>query len=86
MLPGDLDEAAGGLQIANWARDLALFNLAIDSKLRRCDLVALPVGDAALGGLDRAGTVRLRHALARAHKAGAYLAAHRERLEPSRSF
>ena len=29
------------LQIANRIRDLALFNLAIDSKLRSCDLVKL---------------------------------------------
>lgn len=25
------------LQLARWTRDLALFNLAIDSKLRACD-------------------------------------------------
>jgi integrase len=31
------------LQLANRTRDLALFNLAIDSKLRGCDLVALRV-------------------------------------------
>ena len=29
------------LQLANRIRDLALFNLAIDSKLRGCDLVKL---------------------------------------------
>jgi hypothetical protein len=29
------------LQLANHVRDLALFNLAIDSKLRACDLVKL---------------------------------------------
>ena len=29
------------LQIAERSRDLALFNLAIDSKLRSCDLVSL---------------------------------------------
>ena len=29
------------LQLANKVRDLALFNLAIDSKLRGCDLVRL---------------------------------------------
>ena len=29
------------LQLANRIRDLALFNLAIDSKLRSCDLVKL---------------------------------------------
>jgi integrase len=33
------------LQLANKARDLALFNLAIDSKLRGCDLVSLRVRD-----------------------------------------
>jgi len=31
------------LQIASRIRDLALFNLAIDSKLRGCDLVHLRV-------------------------------------------
>lgn len=36
-------------------RDLAMFNLAIDSKLRGCDLVRLRVGNVVLGG-----TVRLR--------------------------
>lgn len=40
-------------------RDLALFNLAIDSKLRACDLLALRVADVSSGGeiLSRA-TVR----------------------------
>lgn len=33
------------LQIADHKRDLALFNLAIDSKLRGCDLVRLRVND-----------------------------------------
>ena len=33
------------LQIANRSRDLALFNLAIDSKLRSCDLLKLKVRD-----------------------------------------
>jgi hypothetical protein len=33
------------LQVANKSRDLALFNLALDSKLRGCDLVALRVSD-----------------------------------------
>jgi len=42
-------------------RDLALFNLAIDSKLRGCDVVAIRVDDVAPNGytLDRA-TVRQR--------------------------
>jgi hypothetical protein len=37
------------LQLAQRARDLALFNLAIDSKLRGCDLVKLRVRDVAHG-------------------------------------
>ena len=38
------------LQLQDRFRDLALFNLAIDSKLRACDLMALTVGDIAQGG------------------------------------
>jgi integrase len=38
------------LQLAARARELALFNLAIDSKLRGCDLVSLRVCDVAQGG------------------------------------
>ena len=38
------------LQLARRTRDLALFNLAIDSKLRACDLVRLRVSDIAQGG------------------------------------
>ena len=38
------------LQLGRKIRDLALFNLAIDSKLRACDLVKLRVSDAAHGG------------------------------------
>ena len=38
------------LQMANSVRDLALFNLAIDSKLRGCDLVSLRVSDVTHGG------------------------------------
>ncbi|WP_322628995.1 tyrosine-type recombinase/integrase [Halothiobacillus sp.] len=37
------------LQLARRTRELALFNLAIDSKLRGCDLVALRVKDVAHG-------------------------------------
>ncbi len=38
------------LQTIGNRRDLALFNLAIDSKLRGCDLVRLRVSDVASGG------------------------------------
>ena len=37
------------LQLQQRTRDLALFNLAIDSKLRACDLMALKVSDVAQG-------------------------------------
>jgi integrase len=49
------------LHLERRTRDLALFNLAIDSKLRGCDLVALRVDDVAPNGyaIDRA-TVRQR--------------------------
>lgn len=49
------------LQLARRTRDLALFNLAIDSKLRGCDVVSLRVEDVAPHGyaIDRA-TVRQR--------------------------
>jgi integrase len=41
------------LQIHRKTRDLALFNLAIDSKLRSCDLVALRVSDVIVAGSVR---------------------------------
>src|ERR1700760_3984927 len=47
------------LQVDGRIRDLALFNVAVDSKLRGCDVVALKIDDVAPGGYaaDRA-TVR----------------------------
>ena len=49
------------LQLAGRTRDVMLFNLAIDSKLRGCDVVSLKVQDVAPNGyaIDRA-TVRQR--------------------------
>lgn len=49
------------LQLVGRQRDLALFNIALDSKLRGCDVVALRIEDIAPHGyaLDRA-TVRQR--------------------------
>lgn len=38
------------LELRKNVRDLALFNLAIDSKLRACDLTSLKVNDVAAGG------------------------------------
>ena len=45
------------LQLANCARDLALFDLAIDSKLRACDLVRLRVRDVSHGDRVAARTI-----------------------------
>jgi integrase len=51
--------AIRGMLQNGWKRDLAMFNLAIDSKLRGCDVVAIKVEDVAPNGyaVDRA-TVR----------------------------
>jgi hypothetical protein len=48
------------LQFEGRARDLAMFNLAIDSKPRACDLVRLQTTDICLGGRvkDRAIVVQ----------------------------
>ena len=67
------------LMIEGRSRDLAMFNLAIDSKLRGCDVVALKVKDVAPNGSfapTNEGDVDLsaqrqssgRPALARPHK------------------
>jgi site-specific recombinase XerC len=42
------------LQMEKRVRDLAMFNVAIDSKLRGCDLVRLRVADVIAGGAVRA--------------------------------
>lgn len=49
LKPKDIWAIRIHLQNANAIRDLAMFNLAIDSKLRGCDLVSLRVRDVALG-------------------------------------
>jgi integrase len=49
------------LQIKQTKRDLAMFNLAIDSKLRSCDLVSLRVDDIALGGQVRDRATIVQH-------------------------
>jgi integrase len=45
------------LQLAHRTRDMALFNLAIDSKLRGCDLVKLRVRDVSHGDRIAARTI-----------------------------
>jgi integrase len=56
LRPGHVSLIRAKLQLERRTRDLALFNLAIDSKLRGCDLVALRVDDVAPNGyaVDRA--------------------------------
>ena len=61
LRPGHVWSIRAKLQLERRTRDLAMFNLAIDSKLRGCDLVALRVDDVAPNGyaVDRA-TIRQR--------------------------
>ncbi|MCH6585338.1 MAG: integrase, partial [Proteobacteria bacterium] len=56
LLPKHVWAIRTKLHIDGRIRDLALFNLAIDSKLRGCDLVSLRAGDVAPHGyaIDRA--------------------------------
>lgn len=48
LKPKDIWSIRIHLQNANQVRDLTMFNLAIDSKLRGCDLAALRVRDVTL--------------------------------------
>jgi integrase len=58
LKPKDVWTIRVRLQLEGRKRDLALFNLAIDSKLRGCDLVRLQVDDVCGGGRVRdRGTV-----------------------------
>ena len=49
LLPKQVWAIRARLELAGNLRDLALFNLAIDSKLRGCDLVCLKVADLVVG-------------------------------------
>ena len=53
MKPKEVWAIRTRLQMSGAVRDLALFNLAIDSKLRACDLVAISVADVAISGRVR---------------------------------
>jgi integrase len=53
LKPKDVWTIRVRLQLEQRRRDLALFNLAIDSKLRGCDLVRLRVSDVCIGGQVR---------------------------------
>jgi integrase len=71
LKPKDIWAIRIHLQNARRDRDLAMFNLAIDSKLRGCDLVNLRVRDIANGNqiLPRAMVVQRKTATARAIRA-----------------
>src|SRR5215470_4493891 len=60
LKPRDVWAIRVRLQLERCKRDLALFNLAIDSKLRGCDLVQLRVNDVCVGGQirDRATVIQ----------------------------
>ena len=53
LKPKDVWSIRVRLQVERRARNLALFNLAIDSKLRGCDLVRLQIDDISVGGRVR---------------------------------
>ncbi len=53
LKPKDIWAIRAQLRHQHRIRDLALFNLAIDSKLRGCDLVHLRVADVVLAGSVR---------------------------------
>jgi integrase len=53
LLPKQVWAIRARLELAGTLRDLALFNLAIDSKLRGCDLVRLNVSDLVIGNRVR---------------------------------
>jgi integrase len=60
LKPKDVWTIRVRLQLEGRRRDLAMFNLAIDSKLRGCDLVRLKIDDASAGGRirDRATVIQ----------------------------
>src|SRR6266702_3233238 len=60
LKPKDVWATRVRLQLQHRALDLALFNLAIDSKLRGCDLVRLQIDDVCAGGRvrDRANIIQ----------------------------
>jgi integrase len=64
LKPKDVWAIRVRLQLKHRKRDLALFNLAIDSKLRGCDLVRLQVDDVYAGGRvrDRATVIQKKTA------------------------
>jgi integrase len=60
LKPKDVWTIRVRLQLEGRKRDLAMFNLAVDSKLRGCDLVRLKIDDVSAGGTvrDRATVIQ----------------------------
>src|SRR5207302_3232477 len=60
LKPKDVWTIRVRLPLEGHKRDLAMFNLAIDSKLRGCDLVRLQIDDVCAGGRvrDRATVIQ----------------------------
>jgi hypothetical protein len=60
LKPKEVWNIRARLQIEAGKRELAMFNLAIDSKLRGCDLVRLKIDDLCVGGRlrDRATIIQ----------------------------
>ena len=65
LKPKDVWSIRVRLQLLGSKRDLALFNLAIDSKLRACDLVAMKVRDVCVGGRVRDRTTIIQRKTSR---------------------
>jgi hypothetical protein len=60
LKPKDVWTIRVRLQMEKRRRDLAMFNLAIDSKLRGCDLVSLKIDDVCASGRVRERRMALR--------------------------
>jgi len=61
------------LELEGKTRDLALFNMALDSKLRGCDLVKLKVSDVAYGSSVSSRATVLQQKTGMLHLSGASL-------------
>jgi hypothetical protein len=77
LKPKDVWTIRVRLQMEKRRRDLAMFNLAIDSKLRGCDVVALKVDDIAPSGYA------VERATVRQKKTGPAGAVRTERTDPA---
>src|SRR6516162_5958326 len=70
LKPKDVWSIRVRLQLERRVRNLALFNLAIDSKLRGCDLVQLQVDDVCVGGRVRDRATIIQRKTGRCHTKG----------------